>query len=41
MNDIIWIYQLPFNIFAFAFNFGFWFAMGWIAYRTIRDLLDR
>jgi len=39
MMDLIWIYQLPFNI--FAFNFGFWFAMGYIAYRMVRDLLDR
>ena len=38
---LVWLYQLPFQIFAFAFNIGFWGVMIYFIYTAIRDRLER
>ena len=38
---LAWLYQLPFQLFALAFNFGFWFVIIYFIYSSIKDFLDR
>ena len=35
-----WLYQLPWNVFGIVFNAGFWFMIGYLAYRGFRDIWD-
>ena len=34
---LVWLYQLPFQLFALAFNLGFWGVIIYFIYSSIRD----
>ena len=37
---LVWLYQLPFQLFALAFNLGFWFVILYFGYTAIRDFWE-
>ena len=37
---LLWLYQLPFQLFALAFNLGFWFVILYFGYTAIRNFWE-
>ena len=40
LYNLMWVYYLPFEVFVFFFNLGFWGCLVYFGYRAIRDFWE-